>query len=81
MSGSPAAALGGRGSLPRADAGSGGRAVPADFRRWQAVESDTGDENASALNQRRRNKILERETGLEPATLSLGKSFRKVTDP
>jgi hypothetical protein len=25
-------------------------------------------------------KILERETGVEPATLSLGKSFRRLTD-
>jgi hypothetical protein len=37
-----------------------------------ALDSGAQNENAPAASQRRRYRILERETGVEPATLSLG---------
>jgi len=54
--------------------------VPADllarlsFRQLRQSASTEGDrkENTSAVSERRRYGILERETGVEPATLSLG---------
>jgi len=56
--------------------------VPADFCSWTGKRWNPapGDENASARNQRTHGGILERETGLEPATLSFGKANRPAEE-
>jgi hypothetical protein len=57
-----------RGARDFADFGGPGRPYAA-----PAFNSDPGNENASDTGARRRWRIMERETGFEPATLSLGK--------